>query len=96
MAKHARPNFNWEAPEIEVMKYDPPRDDFYKARISTLERENAQLREELEKRAEWYGMGKDAFDARHKELVEELETLREENLRLRDALIREAIRDVSV
>lgn len=96
MAKHARPNFNWEAPEIEVMKYDPPRDDFYKARISTLERENAQLREELEKRAEWYGMGKDAYNAKHQELVEENQRLVDENLRLRTALIREAIRDVSV
>lgn len=80
----------------ERISYDPPRDEFYKARISALEKENLKLRAEIEKRANWYGMGKDAFDARHKELVEELETLREENLRLRDALIREAIRDVSV
>lgn len=93
MAKHAKPNFNWEAPEITVMKYDPPKDDFYKARISTLERENIQLREELEKRAEWYGMGKDAFDARQKELVEENQRLTEENIKLREALIREAIRE---
>ena len=78
----------------ERISYDPPRDEFYKARISALEKENLKLRAEIEKRANWYGMGKDAFDARHKELVEELETLREENLRLRDALIREAIRDV--
>lgn len=78
----------------ERISYDPPGDEFYKARISALEKENLKLRAEIEKRANWYGMGKDAFDARHKELVEELETLREENLRLRDALIREAIRDV--
>ena len=80
----------------ERISYDPPRDEFYKARISALEKENLKLRAEIEKRANWYGMGKDAYDAKHQELVEELETLREENLRLRDALIREAIRDVSV
>lgn len=88
--------FSWESPDKEIVKisYEPPKDEFYKARISTLEQENVKLREELEKRAEWYGMGKDAFDARSTELVEEISRLREENSRLRAALIREAIRDV--
>lgn len=88
--------FSWESPDKEIVKisYEPPKDEFYKARISTLEQENVKLREELEKRAEWYGMGKDAYDAKHQELVEENQRLVDENLRLRAALIREAIRDV--
>lgn len=80
----AQTHFSWDAPA----------DEFYKARISTLEKENLRLREELEKRAAWYGMGKEAFDARHKELVDENQKLVDENMRLRTALIREAIRDV--
>ena len=87
--------FTWAKPEApEVISYDPPKDDFYKARISALEAENMKLRAELEKRAEWYGMGKDAFDARHNEMADEIAKLRDENTRLRTALIREAIRDV--
>ena len=80
----AQTHFSWDAPE----------DDYYKARISTLEKENSKLREELQKRAAWYGMGRDAFDARQNELVEENQKLFDENVRLRTALIREAIRDV--
>ncbi len=89
-------NFTWGAPIQEPVKisYDPPKDDFYKARISALEKENLKLRAEIEKRANWYGMGKDAYDAKHQELVEENQRLVDENLRLRAALIREAIRDV--
>lgn len=89
-------NFTWDKPIQEPIKlsYEPPRDEFYKARITTLEQENVKLREELEKRAEWYGMGKDAFDARREEMSEEITKLKEENSRLRAALIREAIRDV--
>ena len=94
MGKHDK--FNWQMPTEEpaVITYEPPKDDFYKARISTLEKENLQLRAELEKRANWYGMGKDAFDVRQKELVEENQRLTEENIKLREALIREAIREV--
>ncbi len=93
MGKHDK--FNWQMPTEEpaVITYEPPKDDFYKARISTLEKENLQLRAELEKRANWYGMGKDAFDARRRELVEENQRLTEENIKLREALIREAIRE---
>jgi hypothetical protein len=89
-------NFTWGAPIQEPVKIscDPPKDDFYKARISALEKENLKLRAEIEKRANWYGMGKDAYDAKHQELVEENQRLVDENLRLRTALIREAIRDV--
>ena len=96
-ARHAKQemSFSWVQPEeVEHISYEPPKDDFYKARISTLERENAQLRAELEKRAEWYGMGRNAFDDRQRELVDEISKLRDENSKLKTALIREAIRDV--
>lgn len=92
MGKHDKTNFEWTEPV--VINYEPPKDDFYKARISTLERENFELHKEIEKRAKWYGMGKDAFDARHEELANEVTRLREENEKLRKALVREAISNV--
>ena len=92
MAKH-----EMKAPwEREVLSYDPPTDEFYKARISTLEKENAKLRTDLEKRAEWYGMGKDVFAEKMKELENENAELVEENLKLKSALIAAEIRNVSV
>ena len=94
--RHAKKEtFTWAKPEApKVISYEPPKEEWFLARIHTLERENVKLRAELEKRAEWYGMGKDAFDARHNEMAEEIAKLRDENTRLRTALIREAIRDV--
>ena len=95
MGKHDK--FNWQMPQTqqpEVISFDPPKDDFYKARISALEKENLKLREEIEKRANWYGIGKDAFDARHEEMAAELTKLREENSKLKKAFVREAIRNV--
>ncbi len=95
MGKHDK--FQWQMPqtiEPEVISFDPPKDDFYKARISALEKENLKLRDEIEKRASWYGMGKDAFDNRESELVQALEELRKKNERLEKALIREDIRNV--
>lgn len=95
MGKHDK--FNWQMPQTEqpaVISFDPPKDEFYKARISALEKENLKLREEIEKRANWYGIGKDAFDARHEEMAAELARLREENSRLKEAFVREAIRNV--
>ena len=92
MAKH-----EMKAPwERTVISYDPMPDEFYKARISTLEKENAKLRADLEKRAEWYGIGKDAYDQKMQELNEENAELVEENLKLRSALISAEIRNVSV
>lgn len=95
-ARHAKQEvFKWEKPEQpKVISYDPPKDDFYKARISTLERENRELRAEIEKRAEWYGMGKDAFDERQNALIEEIDKLRTENTKLRVALINAELRNV--
>lgn len=80
----------------ERISYDPPRDEFYKARIRTLERENSQLREKLEKNAGYYGIGRDMFETRMTELQHDNDRLRDENAKLQQALIREAIRDVSV
>lgn len=97
MGKHDKSEFAWQKPtEPEVITYEPPKDDFYKARISALERENLKLRAELEKRAEYYGMGKDSFDEKLSELYAENAKLCEENWKLRNALIREALRDVEV
>lgn len=95
-AKHAKKDaFTWVKPEEpKVISYDPPKEEWLLARINTLARENTQLRAELEKRAEWYGMGKDAFEKNYNELADENARLREENGRLKSALIREAIRDV--
>ena len=95
MGKHDK--FNWQMPqttEPAVISFDPPKDDFYKARISALEKENLKLRAEIEKRANWYGIGKDAFDARHEEMAAELTKLREENSKLKEAFVREAVRNV--
>ena len=95
MGKHDK--FNWQIPQTEqpaVISFEPPKDDFYKARISALEKENLKLRAEIEKRANWYGIGKDAFDERQRELVEEAEKLRAENSKLRIALINAEIRNV--
>ena len=92
MAKH-----EMKAPwERTVLSYDPPTDEFYKARINTLEAENAKLRADLEKRAEWYGIGKDAYDQKMQELSEENAKLCEENWKLRNALIEVELRHVSV
>lgn len=98
MGKHDKTEFRWTAPTVEPEKisYDPPKDEYYRARITTLEKENRKLREELEKRASWYGTGKDTFEERLKELYDENAKLCEENWKLRNALIREAIRDVEV
>ena len=98
MGKHDKTEFRWTTPTVEpeTISYDPPKDDFYKARITTLEKENRKLREELDNRAKWYGTGKDTFNEKLTELHKENEKLADENWKLRNALIREAIRDVEV
>lgn len=97
MGKHDKSEFAWQKPtEPEVITYEPPKDDFYKARIRTLEKENLELRAEIEKRATWYGTGKETFEKLYKEVSAENDRLREKNARLEQALIREAIRDVEV
>ena len=53
-------NFKWGAPIQEPVKisYDPPKDDFYKARISALEKENLKLRAEI---SEWMEQPEDVL-----------------------------------
>lgn len=49
MGKHDKPTtFQWETPEVKVYRYEPPKDEFYKARITTLEKENRELSKEVE------------------------------------------------
>lgn len=98
MGKHDKDNFEWKAPKIEpvVINYDPPKDDFYKARIRTLEKENIELRVEMEKRSSECRVGKRMFEKRYEEVSAENDRLRDKIMRLEQALIREAIRDVQV
>lgn len=98
MGKHDKDNFEWKTPKIEpvVINYDPPKDEYYKARISALEKENAKLHEKLEQNANFYGMGKETFEKLYKEVSAENDRLRDKIMRLEQALIREAIRDVQV
>lgn len=98
MGKHDKTEFRWTAPAVEPEKisYDPPKDEYYKARITTLEKENRKLREELDNRAKWYGTGKDVFDEKLTELHKENERLADENWKLRNALIAADIRNVEV
>lgn len=88
MGKHDKTEFRWATPAVEPEKisYDPPKDDFYKARINALEKENRKLREQLEKRAVWYGAGKEAYDEKMSELYEENKKLRKENRMLSRAI----------
>ena len=88
MAKH-----EMKAPWERTISYDPPTDEFYKARINTLEAENAKLRADLEKRAEWYGIGKDAYDQKMQELSEENAKLCEENHNLMIILAKAELRN---
>lgn len=94
MGKH---DFKWATEEeIRKLSYEPPKDDFYKARIATLERENAALRDQMEKRSEFYGMGKQSFEKLYKEVSEENDRLRDRVARLEIALVNSEIRDVQV
>lgn len=98
MGKHDRQDFEWKMPNVKplTISYEPARDDFYKARISALEKENAKLHEKLEQNANFYGMGKESFEKLYKEVSAENDRLRDRIAALEQALIREAIRDVSV
>ena len=96
MGKHDKTEFRWAAPtaEPETISYDPPKDEYYRARITTLEKENKKLREQLEKRAVWYGAGKEAYDEKMSELYEENKRLRKENRMLNRAIGRVIIESV--
>lgn len=94
MGKHDMKNevkFSWE----------PMPDDFYKARITTLEKENLALREkiiELEKSVGTYELVVDNTDEMHTNVVCELQDtimdLQEQIYDLKEALVRAALREV--
>ena len=75
MGKHdkAETNFSWE----------PPKDDFYKARITELKEENARLREAnagsktVERFAEVYAKRSQELDGKNFDLEDKLKTLQD-------------------
>ena len=83
-------------------------DEFYKARISTLEKENARLREELTEKGRSIGVYEAAIDhqevvqnginAEYKELLEEkddeIEVLKGKIKMLEAAIVKGALREV--
>ena len=77
-----------------MFSWDNPNSEFYKERIKTLEMENAKLREELERKANAYSMGKDVFEEHFRVLNAENDELRDRVRRLERALINAEIRDV--
>lgn len=93
MGKHDKTemNFSWQ----------PMPDEWYKARIKTLEQENNKLAEQLEKAEGFvnYLQSKiESDEQRHKESINELKIdmgdLILENNSLRDAVVRAALREV--
>ena len=96
-------NFTWGAPTQEPVKisYDPPKDDFYKARISTLERENYELREKVRELEIEVGRAEQIIDHDEEitngliaEYKDEIDDLKLQNEELKEALVRAALREV--
>ena len=111
MGKHDKEaNFKWGRPEVEAVKisYDPPKDDFYKARISALARENYELRQRVRQLEIEVGRMEQIVDkdeeitngliAEHKDEIDEykdeIDDLKLQNEELKDALVRAALREV--
>lgn len=103
-------NFRWGSPEeqIKVISFDPPKDDFYKARISTLEKENLKLNERINELEKSIGIAEMAME--HQETVcdgisnelneiinekdDEIEVLKERIKILEAAIVKGALREV--
>ena len=104
MGKHEKQtNFKWGRPEVEAVKisYDPPKDDFYKARISALARENYELRETISKLEIEAGRLEQIIDHDEEitngliaEYKDEIDDLKLQNEELKEALVRAALREV--
>ena len=104
MGKHDKEaTFKWGRPEVEAVKitYEPPRDDFYKARISTLERENYELRQRVRQLEIEVGRAEQIIDHDEEitngliaEYKDEINDLRLQNEELKEALVRAALREV--
>ena len=104
MGKHEKQtNFKWGGPEVKAVKitYEPPKDDFYKARISTLERENYELREKVRELEIEVGRAEQIIDHDEEitngliaEYKDEIDDLKLQNEELKEALVRAALREV--
>ena len=104
MGKHDKEtNFKWEKPEVEAVRisFDPPKDDFYKARISTLERENYELRQRVRQLEIEVGRMEQIVDHDEEitngliaEYKDEIDDLKLQNEELKEALVRAALREV--
>lgn len=104
MGKHDKEaNFKWGRPEVEAVKisFDPPKDDFYKARISALARENYELRETISKLEIEVGRLEQIVDKDEEitngliaEYKDEIDDLKLQNEELKEALVRAALREV--
>lgn len=103
-------SFRWGSPEeqIKVISFDPPKDDFYKARINTLERENLALHKKIEELEKNIGIAEIAME--HQETVcdgisnelneiidqknDEIEVLKGQIRMLKEAIVKGALREV--
>ena len=88
-AKKAQANFDWAPVKLS---YEPPRDEFYKARIQKLETENAELKntvKALEKEVARMDRVYDRTADRIDDVIAEKDEL---IAKLKDAIIREVIR----
>ena len=104
MGKHNKEsNFKWGRPEVEAVKisFDPPKDDFYKARISALAKENYDLRETISKLEIEVGRLEQIVDHDEEitngliaEYKDEIADLKLQNEELKEALVRAALREV--
>ena len=90
MGKHDKTNFTWEKPEIKVIRYDPPNDEYYKARISTLEKENQELNREVEALEKNEQMLQGCIG----EYKDEIDALKMKVKMLEDAIVKAALREV--
>lgn len=106
-----RVKFTWDKDGVvqkEVISYDPPKDDFYKARISTLEKENMKLYERIGKLEKSIGIAEVAMEHQEtvcdgisnelneiiKEKDDEIEVLKGEIKMLEAAIVKGALREV--
>ena len=103
-------SLRWGSPEeqIKVISFEPPKDDFYKARINTLERENLALHKKIEELEKNIGIAEMAME--HQETVcdgisnelneiidqknDEIEVLKGQIKMLKEAIVKGAVREV--
>ena len=91
MGKHDKEaSFHWEKPEVKVIRYDQPKDEFYKARITTLEKENQELNREVEALEKNEQMLQGCIG----EYKDEIDALKLKVKMLEDAIVKAALREV--